>query len=194
LPDLAVDTLLRASMHFPHDPSSGRSAIDPEALRRRPAQDALPGACAYLFRYGWARRAPRILVVEDNRDSAEVLSLVLSAMGFQVLVAHDGPGGLRAALDARPTLVLSDIDLPGCDGFELAERLRGERGLEQVPLVALTGRLDERDWVRALDAGFTRYLTKPVDPDRLGATICELLDRRRPAAGGDYRGPERRLH
>lgn len=181
-------------MHFPHDPSSGRQAIDPDALGRRPAQDAVPRGCPHLFRYGWSRRAPRILVVEDNLDSAEVLGIVLGAMGFEVQLAHDGPTGLRLAEQWGPTLVLSDIDLPGCDGFELAGTLRGLPELAQVPLVALTGRLHERDWVRALDAGFTRYLTKPVDPDRLGETICELLDRRRADAQVAYRGPERRLH
>lgn len=181
-------------MHFPNDPSSGRQAIDPDALRSRPAQDAVQSRCPHLFRYGWSRRAPRILVVEDNMDSAEVLGIVLGAMGFEVQAAHDGPAGLRLATQWRPTLVVSDIDLPGCDGFELAGALRGLPQLEQVPLIALTGRWHERDWVRALDAGFTRYLTKPVDPDRLGETICELLDRRRAGMQVAYRGPERRMH
>ncbi len=135
-------------------------------------------------------RAPRVLVVEDHEDTAEVMQLLLSVEGMDALVARDGAEGEVAARRARPTVILSDLDMPAVDGFSLAERLRADPLFAHTPLVAVTASADERSMQRARRAGFTRFLAKPVDPDYLIRTVREVLNRRRGAA--PYHGPERR--
>ncbi|MBX6313005.1 MAG: response regulator, partial [Isosphaeraceae bacterium] len=109
-------------------------------------------------------RSRRVLVVDDNVDGARILARLLAAIGYQVDVAHDGPSALQAAQAGRPEVILLDIGLPGMDGYEVARRIRGLEGLDQVLLVALTGYGQESDRIRASAAGFDHYLVKPVDP------------------------------
>ena len=114
----------------------------------------------------WPRR--RILVVDDNEDSANALARVLERLyGQEVEVARDGRSALAMAESFRPELVLLDIGLPGMDGFELAGRLRRMPGFEAVTLLALTGLSQDEDRRRSLDAGFSRHLVKPVDPEAI---------------------------
>jgi CheY-like chemotaxis protein len=105
----------------------------------------------------------RVLVVDDSADAAESLSMILQARGHQVRTAHDGPAALRAAADFRPEVVLLDIGLPRIDGYEVARRLRGEGGLKDALLVALTGYGQDEDRRRAEEAGFDEHLTKPAN-------------------------------
>jgi len=118
-------------------------------------------------------RGLRVLVVEDNRDSAESLAEMLGLWGHQVHIAFDGVAALELAERHRPDLVLSDIGLPGMDGYELARRLRDGRGPARAVLVALTGYGRDDDKRRALEAGFDHHLVKPPD---MGA-LEELLRR-----------------
>jgi signal transduction histidine kinase/CheY-like chemotaxis protein len=104
----------------------------------------------------------RILVVDDNRDSAESLALLLRVSGHEVLTAYDGEEALEAAATFRPEVVLLDIDLPKLDGYEVARRLRQRPGLEGARLIALTGYGLEEDRRRSRAAGFDLHLVKPV--------------------------------
>jgi CheY-like chemotaxis protein len=117
------------------------------------------------------RNAPspprRVLVVDDNTDTAESLAKLLELMGHQVRTAPDGPAALESVRDYRPEVVLLDIGLPGMDGYEVARRLRAERATEAVFLVALTGYGQEEDRRRSREAGFDRHLVKPVDLNTL---------------------------
>jgi CheY-like chemotaxis protein len=113
----------------------------------------------------------RVLIVDDNRDSAETLGLMVELWGHQVRTAHDGPAALEMALADSPEIVLLDIGLPGMNGYEVARRMRGLDGLAGVKLVALTGYGGEADRQRSREAGFDRHLVKPVDP----GTLEELL-------------------
>ena len=118
----------------------------------------------------------RVLVVDDNRDAAEMLQLLLEESGHHVRLAYDGPAALEAALDYRPNVVLLDIGLPGLDGFEVAKRLRQQPVLQGVVLVAMTGYGQESDMQRSLHAGFDQHLVKPVDFNKvqqLLATVSE---------------------
>ena len=108
----------------------------------------------------------RVLVVEDSVDSAESLAELLSTWGYDVRVAHDGAGAIEVARQFRPQITLLDIGLPDVDGYTVAHRLRGE-DLGGEALIALTGYGDAEDRARAKQAGFDRYLTKPVVPDAL---------------------------
>ena len=114
-----------------------------------------------------AGRRSRVLVIEDNKDAADSLSMLLSVLGHEVQVAYTGLAGVEAAAVWLPEVVLSDIGLPGLDGFEVARRLRRQPGMEGALLVALTGYGGDDDRRRGLEAGFDHYLTKPTDPDAL---------------------------
>ncbi len=117
----------------------------------------------------------RVLVVDDNADSAESLAILLQMQGHDVRMAHDGPSALAAAREHRPELVLLDIGLPaGMDGYELAQRLRPEAGLERAVIVAVTGYGQEDDRRRAADAGFDGHLVKPVDMQKLWRLLAGL--------------------
>jgi PAS domain S-box-containing protein len=118
-----------------------------------------------------AKDAQRVLVVDDNVDSAESLSELLSIWGYSVNVAHDGPSGIKMALSQRPDVVLLDIGLPLMDGYEVARRLRQETALSGVRIAALTGYGQAADRRRSKEAGFDEHLVKPVDPDKLRALL-----------------------
>jgi CheY-like chemotaxis protein len=115
-----------------------------------------------------SRRPRRVLVVDDNVDSAESLAVLLEMAGHQVRTAHDGPSALAMAREYKPEIVLLDIGLPaGMDGYEVARRLRPDAGAGGVVLVALTGFGQDEDRRRAAQAGFDHHLVKPVDVGHL---------------------------
>jgi CheY-like chemotaxis protein len=113
----------------------------------------------------------RVLVVDDNADSAESLSLLLELMGHTVRTAHDGEEALEQAEAFRPELVLMDIGMPRMDGYEAARRLRQFPWAAGVVIVALTGWGQDEDKRRSEEAGFDRHLIKPVDPNALEALL-----------------------
>src|SRR6202035_2007024 len=141
-----------------------------ELLVRLAAKPAAPGAPPR-----WPGRAAprRVLVVDDNVDSADSLAVLLRLRGHEVEVAHDGPEALRAAGAFEPEVVLLDIGLPGLDGYQVARQLRQERRTAGALIVALTGYGQEEDQRRARESGFDEHLTKPVAPE----TIYNLLAR-----------------
>jgi CheY-like chemotaxis protein len=109
----------------------------------------------------------RVLVIEDQRDAAESLSMLLRLLGHEVRCASDGPEGVQAATDWPPDVIVSDIGLPGFDGFEVARRIRRLPTLAGVLLIALTGYGSEEDRHNGRSAGFDHYLVKPANPDDL---------------------------
>ena len=109
----------------------------------------------------------RILVVDDNRDSAGSITLLLQLAGHEVRQLHDGKEALAQAAQFRPDVALLDIGLPGMDGNQLAVRIRALAGLEHVVLVAMTGYGQDEDRRRTREAGFTAHMVKPVDIDAL---------------------------
>ena len=102
----------------------------------------------------------RILVVEDDRDTAESLRTLLSQCGYYVLVAHTSQQGIEAARRMEPHIVLCDIGLPDADGYVVGSVLRQSMGAR---LIAVTGHGEPIDRLRALAAGFDEHLVKPVD-------------------------------
>ena len=113
----------------------------------------------------------RVLVVEDNRDSAELIAMMLRMSDHDVQVAYDGLSALELAQGHRPEVVLLDIGLPGRDGYEVAREIRRDPELGGIVLVALTGYGQEEDKRRAREAGFDHHLTKPVKPEELEEII-----------------------
>ena len=108
----------------------------------------------------------RVLVVDDNADAAESLGMLLEVRGNQVRIAYDGLQALEAAGDFDPDIVLLDIGMPKMSGYEVARRLRADRG-DSVLIVAITGWGQEEDRRRAREAGFDHHFTKPVDYEAL---------------------------
>jgi two-component system CheB/CheR fusion protein len=115
--------------------------------------------------------ARRILVVDDNRDSATTMADYLRMHGHDVSVAFDGPEALVQAEHERPDVVLLDIGLPGMDGYEIADRLRNETAARGLTLIAMTGYGQPEDRERARAAGFDHHLTKPVDLKELQSLL-----------------------
>ncbi len=123
---------------------------------------------------GLVRSKLRVLVVEDNADSAEMMAFVLELGGHEVRLAGDGLEALEVARAFRPQVVLCDIGLPKMDGYEVAEQLRLQPEFKQARLIALSGYGQEEDRRRARAAGFDYHLTKPVDPEALEALLDSL--------------------
>ncbi|MEO6447564.1 MAG: ATP-binding protein [Gemmatimonadaceae bacterium] len=109
----------------------------------------------------------RVLVVEDNRDAAESLRMLLEMCGYDVSIAHTGTEGVAMARALLPDIVLCDLGLPGMDGFAVATTLRSDIGTAKARLIAVTGYGEDEDRRRALEAGFDVHLVKPVDPEEL---------------------------
>ena len=109
----------------------------------------------------------RVLAVDDNRDSAESLCMLLELWGHDARCAFDGKEALDVAEIFEPDVVLLDIGLPGMSGYELAARLRASHALRQVTLIAVTGYGQEEDRRQVRAAGFDHHLVKPVDSDAL---------------------------
>ena len=124
-------------------------------------------------------RRLRVLVIEDNRDSADSLMLLLEVCGCDATVAYTGPDGLAAARAARPDLILCDIGLPGMSGYEIARELSAARPDKEPLLVALTGYGRAEDRERAAASGFDRHFVKPMDPTDLTGLLAGV---RGPAA------------
>ena len=120
------------------------------------------------------RPALHVLVVDDNRDAADSLCLLLRLWGYEARAAYDGPSGLTAAGAYRPHCLFLDLGLPGLDGFGLARRVRELAGLEGVKLIALSAYSGDPYLRQALDAGFHHYLVKPADPQDLGRLLTML--------------------
>ena len=116
----------------------------------------------------------RLLVVDDNRDAAVSLAMLLRLQGHDVQVAHDGPSALELAASYFPNMIFLDIGMPGMDGYEVARRMRQQAGLEKVVLAALTGWGQQEDRRRTAEAGFDHHLVKPPEPKSLESLLADL--------------------
>ena len=126
-------------------------------------------------------RRPRILVVEDNPDSAEMLETILQQMGYDTQAVSDGAHVVAAARAFAPDAVLMDINLPHRDGYTLAMDMHADEMLRYVPLVAITGFVSAEDRSRPLQAGFEQHMAKPVAPHALQTALQTVLRNRRDA-------------
>jgi CheY-like chemotaxis protein/two-component sensor histidine kinase len=124
----------------------------------------------------------RVLVVDDNRDAADSLGMLLKLLGADVKVVYDGLSALEVIGTFSPAVVLMDIGMPGLDGHEVARRVRHDLGLREVTLIAMTGWGQEDDRRRSQEAGFNHHVVKPIDVDAL-QTLLASLPAAKPGAG-----------
>jgi len=114
----------------------------------------------------------RVLLIDDNRDAVESMTVLLELWGHEVRIAYNGPDALALAAEFRPDAALLDIGLPGMTGYEVAQRLRELPGWREVMLVAVTGYGQDEDLRRSREAGFDHHLTKPVEPAMLQSLLA----------------------
>ena len=116
-----------------------------------------------------------VLVAEDERNIAESLSFLMEKAGLDVQVAYDGPNALEAAQSALPDLILLDLMIPGCDGFEVLGRVRDLPGGQDVRVLILTAKGREIDRRKADDLGVDAYMTKPFSTREVVQRVQALL-------------------
>ncbi len=121
------------------------------------------------------RACRRILVVDDNVDSAQCMEMLLKIDGHEVYVAHDGRAAIDTAQMFHPQVVLLDIGLPKMDGYEVARRLREWPEMRKAVLIALTGYGRPEDHRLSEQAGFDYHLTKPVNPNKVQDIVDSLV-------------------
>ena len=119
----------------------------------------------------------KILIVEDEQGIVQLLRARLEPEGFQVIAAYNGQAGLRAVTEARPDLVILDLTLPELDGFEFCRRIRRQPETARLPILVLSGRVEEVDKVVMLELGADDYVTKPFNTKELVARVKTLLRR-----------------
>lgn len=121
---------------------------------------------------------PTILVIDDEKDLANLLKVTLDAEGFNVIVAHDGEEGLRRAREKPPDLIVLDIRMPGMDGFEVLEHLKDKDDTRAVPVVMFTTSLQESDRKKAYALGADGYVVKSMEGFTLVRHIRKILKSR----------------
>lgn len=128
---------------------------------------------------------PKILIVEDNELSRDMLSRRLRRKGYEVLVATDGQEGIAMAQRELPDLVLMDLSLPDLDGWEATRRLKTDSKTANIPVIALTAHAMSGDREKALDAGCDEYDTKPIDLRRLLSKMVRFVEDPDPSSSGE---------
>jgi two-component system cell cycle response regulator DivK len=119
---------------------------------------------------------PKILIVEDNELSREMLSRRLRRKGYEVLVATDGQEGIAMTQRELPDLVLMDLSLPDLDGWEATRRLKKDARTQHIPVIALTAHAMSGDREKAIDAGCDEYDTKPIELRRLLSKMVRFVE------------------
>ena len=120
-----------------------------------------------------SRPAKKILIVDDNIDSRELIGKILKRRNYLLSEATDGEQALQKAAAERPDLILMDISLPKMDGYTVTRKLKGEEELRDIPVIALTAHAMKGDREKALQAGCVDYIPKPIDIH----TVLDIIER-----------------
>ena len=126
-----------------------------------------------------SRDALRVLVVEDERDVAELIRFNLSKEGYDVVVANNGADGLSQASDMQPDVVLLDVMVPQLNGWEVCRRIKQDADTRNIPVIIVSGRTEEGDRVLGFEVGADDYVTKPFSPRELIARVRAVVRRAR---------------
>ena len=148
------------------------AGVDPTVASRRGMPEQ-PGASG--------NRPGKVLVVEDEADVAEMIRYNLGKEGYDVRLAGTGTDALRQVKDARPDVILLDIMVPQLNGWEICRRLKQDRATQAIPVIMVTGRVEEGDTVLGFEMGVDDYVTKPFSPRELVARVRAVSRRGRTA-------------
>ena len=168
------------------------ACIDPATVNRA-SDDTAPGSDAIARTFDWepaaqalstAHSGARILLAEDNLLNAELAVEMLSSVGLQIEVAHDGRQAVAMARTGRYRLILMDVQMPGMDGLQATREIRRDAGTVQVPILAMTANAFDEDRRDCLAAGMNDHIAKPVDPQNLYETVRHWLSAGALAAAG----------
>jgi two-component system, OmpR family, alkaline phosphatase synthesis response regulator PhoP len=135
-----------------------------------------------------ARHLGKVLVVEDERDVAELIRFNLTRESYEVVVAATGADALKYVRESRPDIVLLDIMVPQLNGWEVCRRLKQDAATGAIPVIMVTGRVEEGDKVLGFEMGADDYVTKPFSPRELLARIRAVVRRGKPE------GAEKKVH
>ncbi len=164
------DGSVEATSEGPHRGS--RFAVRLPVVDHVEREGTKPSAAAFQAAGPW-----RILVADDNRDSADSMAMLLALDGHQVETVYDGEAALNRAESGGAQVLLLDVGMPRLSGYQVAERLRARPEGRRLVLIAATGWGQEEDRRRSLESGFDAHLVKPVDPGQLTRLIAELAQR-----------------
>ncbi|HAF62237.1 MAG TPA: response regulator [Anaerolineaceae bacterium] len=117
----------------------------------------------------------QILIIEDNEQNLYLVTFILEKYGYEVIQARNGKEGIETAKNIMPDMILLDIQLPVMDGYEVARELKKCMGKKNIPVIAITSYAMTGDREKALEAGCTDYITKPIDPDTFILSIQQHL-------------------
>jgi two-component system cell cycle response regulator DivK len=120
---------------------------------------------------------PKILIVEDDKNNLELLAVVLSTCGFEVVAARTGAEGIAAARKEKPALILMDMQMPVMDGYTATRHLKADPETASIPVVAVTAYALTGDMEKALAAGCVDYITKPINTRDLPERLKQILAR-----------------
>ena len=130
----------------------------------------------------------KILIVDDNQDSRELVVKILKNRGYHTIEAVDGEEALEKAVAERPDLILMDRSLPKIDGYEVTRRLKSQQDFKDIPIVALTAHAMRGDREKALEAGCEGYISKPINVRKLPELIMSYLrGKKESILGGEER-------
>ena len=118
----------------------------------------------------------KILVVEDNKINMYLSCRILKSSGYEVIEARSGEEGVELAIKEKPDLIIMDIQLPGIDGLETTKRIRESEANGEIPIIALTSYAMAGDKKKALKAGCTGYIEKPINPETFISEIKKFLE------------------
>jgi two-component system, cell cycle response regulator DivK len=117
----------------------------------------------------------KILIIEDNAQNMYLMTFLLESYGFEIVQAFNGKDGIRLAKEIKPNIILLDIQLPEINGYQVAEELTKDQSLAKVPIIAVTSYAMAGDKERALAAGATGYIEKPINPNTFIDQLQEYL-------------------
>jgi two-component system, cell cycle response regulator DivK len=117
----------------------------------------------------------KILIIEDNEQNLYLETFILEKNGHEIIQARSGEKGIALAAQQQPDLILLDIQLPGMDGYTVAQELRKHLGIAPIPIVAVTSYAMTGDRERILEAGCTGYIEKPINPDTFHLEVAQYL-------------------
>ncbi|TAK00295.1 MAG: response regulator [Candidatus Manganitrophaceae bacterium] len=117
----------------------------------------------------------KILVVDDNQDTVQILTAVLKRGGYLVVAARDGVEAVQKVQEEKPSLVLSDIMMPKLDGFGVMEAMRADPGMNQIPVLIISAKVDPTSKARGLELGAKDYIIKPINPGEVLQKVRQHL-------------------